>query len=91
MLDAPKQDWAYYEEKSRAANAAWLRGLSTEQRLAIYCDMFRLIRESRDSSADWDALERWRWRQKLAARQREVKAYRKLDVWRERNANPDAA
>jgi hypothetical protein len=90
MLDAPRQDWRAYEERTRAGNVAWLRALTAQDRFALYCDLFDLIHQSRDPRVDLDRLEQRRWQQKLAARQRVVEAYRRLDEWRERTAQRDA-
>lgn len=84
MLDAPRQDWQWYEERTRAADAAWLRSLTTADRWALLCDMFNLVHRNRDPNADWARLEKLRWQQKLADRQDFVEACLKLDAWRER-------
>ena len=90
MLDAPRQDWSAYEAKVRAADALWLRELTTTDRFALYCDLFNLIHDARDPAANWEQLDRWRWRQKLAARRQAVAAFHKLDELRERTAQRHA-
>jgi hypothetical protein len=80
MLDAPRQNWQIYEAKTRSADALWLRDLTPNERFALYCDMFDLIHESRDPTANWERLDQWRWRQKLAARRQVVEAFHKMDA-----------
>lgn len=90
MPDAPKQDWRWYEERTRAADADWARNLTTADRWAMLCEMFEFVRRHRDPTVDWAHLEEVRWQQKLAARRKAVEIYRKLDEWRERNPQRDA-
>lgn len=91
MSDAPKQDWAEYERRCREANAAWVRGLSTADRFALYADLYRIVRESRCAQGDWRRLEEWNWNRKVADRRRVVTALLKLDQYhRERATEQDA-
>jgi hypothetical protein len=90
MLDAPRQDWAAYEKLARPSDAAWLRGLTLDDRLALYADLFDLVWNARRGPGDWERLEQWRWEQKLASRLRMVEAFQKLDILtRERAATHD--
>ena len=86
MIDAPRQDWKAYEQRTREFDIEWLRSLSPADRFALYCDIFNLIRQGRDPKADEERLEELRWQQKLAARQCAVEAFQRLDAWRERTA-----
>jgi hypothetical protein len=83
---APQQNWAAYEKLTRADHAAWLRSLTPQDRFALYSDMFNVIRAARDSRIDQDRLDRWLWKQKVAARMRQVEAFTKLDQWRSERA-----
>jgi hypothetical protein len=82
MVFAPQQDWSSYESLTRADHCEWLRGLSPQDRFAIYTDMFDLIWNSRDPNTDSDQLEQWHWEKKLAARMQQVEAFTKLDQLR---------
>lgn len=90
MLDAPRQDWTAYDERTRAADEAWLRSLTEQDRYALYCDMFDLIHNSRDPNADEAALEQFRWQQKLEIRRRFVEACQRWDAQRGRTAHENA-
>jgi hypothetical protein len=80
MLDAPRQDWAFYEERARSADQAWLRSLTPQEGFVLYADMFNLIWKARRSlKGDWGRLDEWRWREKLALRLRMVEAFWKRD------------
>jgi hypothetical protein len=89
MLDAPRQDWAFFEERARPVEAAWLRGLTTDERFALYNDMFNVIWQARRNlEGDWERLDDLRWQQKLALRLRMVEAFQKMDQHtRERTAD----
>jgi hypothetical protein len=79
VLDAPRQDWALYEEMCRPYDAAWLRQLTLEARFALYADMFNALwRKPRDPSVE-DRLAQSRWMEKLASRRRVVEALSKRD------------
>jgi hypothetical protein len=79
MADVPQQDWAAYEARTAESDAAWIRGLTPEDRFALYADLFRIIWGARRGPGDWERLDRWHWDQKLATRLRLVDAFRKLD------------
>lgn len=81
MSFAPQHDWAAYPALTAQEDAAWLCSLSTSQRFDLYADMFNLAWNARqnNTTADWEALDRWRWEQKLAQRLRYVEVYRNLD------------
>ncbi|HKD36403.1 MAG TPA: hypothetical protein VKB78_06365 [Pirellulales bacterium] len=93
MLDGPRQDWAFYEERVRPIDRAWLQSLTTADRWAIYCDMFNLIWNARKQiSGDWQRLDEQRWREKLALRLKMVDAFQKRDqLLRERAAKKDSS
>jgi hypothetical protein len=87
MVIAPQQNWALYESLTRSEHEKWLRELSPEDRFAIYKDLFNMIWNARDEKRDCERLDQWFWERKLAARMRQVEAYRKLDQFcRERAA-----
>jgi hypothetical protein len=92
MLDAPRQDWAFYEERAKPVEAAWLRGLTTDERFTLYADMFNAIWKARRTlNGDWERLDESRWQQKLDLRLRMVGTFQKRDkLIRERTAPSDA-
>jgi hypothetical protein len=79
MADVPRQDWAYYEAKTAAEEAAWIRGLTPNDRFALYQDMFRIVWGPDRDPAVRQRLEDWAWQEKLAMRLRFVEAFHKLD------------
>lgn len=80
MPIAPQQNWPYYDAQSRAAIANWLRSLTLHERLAIYEDMFTVYWEARrNMPGDWEKLDQWRWKEKVAMRRRMVEAFRNMD------------
>ena len=90
MVQAPQQDWVFYEALTRANEVQRLRSLRPQERFAIYEDLYRLISDGR-RLGDWARLDAWRWKQKTALRQRLVDAYRRLDQLRsERASSHDA-
>ena len=87
MTTTPQQDWPLYEARARKSDAAWVRGLEPAQRFALYDELFSAIMAARHGLGDWDRLERWHWKQKVATRLRLIEAFRKLDqLDRERTA-----
>jgi hypothetical protein len=79
MIEAPKQNWQAYAAATALADAEWVRGLSTQDRLAIYEDAFDLVYSSRGETGDWDRLDHWRFHQKAALYTRLRDAFTKLD------------
>jgi hypothetical protein len=91
MVSPPKQNWSLYEAWTRQHDVDWLRGLSLQDRFAIYEDLFNVIWTARGNSSDWARLDRRSWHQKLAIRLRQVEAFSKLDqLYRERAAANNA-
>jgi hypothetical protein len=87
MTTPPQQDWPLFESLVRKENADWIRGLSPEERFAIYEGLFNLIWTAQRDPQEAERLDRWRWEQKVAQRLRAVEAFAKLDqVRRERAA-----
>jgi len=84
VMFAPRRDWTDFENRTRAAEIAWLRGLTPADKFAIYCDLFSLVHQVHDPRVDRHRLEQRRWQQKLADRRIAVEAFRKLDEWRGR-------
>jgi hypothetical protein len=82
MLDAPQQDWAYYEARCRASEIAWMRSLTPQEKFALYADLFNLIWSARRQPGDWQRLDDWAWRKKLALRDQQVHAFAQLDARR---------
>ena len=86
MVDVPRQDWSLYEAFTGREEAAWIRGLSPQDRFAIYEDLFNVIWTAPRSPGESERLEQWRWDQKLALRLRLVEAFTKLDQFRRERA-----
>jgi hypothetical protein len=88
MANAPRQDWTAYRKRVKQCDAAWLRALSTDERFALYADLFDMIWEARGNRGMGERLESWSWNQKVASRLRQVRAFAKLDeLHRERAAS----
>ena len=87
MLDAPRQDWPAYERRTAPYVTKWLRGLTADERLALYDDMFGLVASVPRNSIERERLEECRWREKVARRLFEVAAYLKLDELRREHIN----
>jgi len=79
MVDAPRQNWNAYDARILKSDAEWIRGLSIQDRFAIYEDAFNLIWSSEKAPGDWSRVDRWRWGEKLAHRLRAIDAFTKLD------------
>jgi len=81
MFIAPQQDWAAYQTRAAKEEAAWVRSLGTAERFAIYADLFATVWRAHKNRGrgDWEALDRWSWKQKLAVRLRCAEAYQRLD------------
>jgi hypothetical protein len=87
MVDAPRQNWQLVDARSRDEDAEWLRGLSTQDRFALYEDMLTLFAAARPAPSELERLDRWCWEEKLAIRRKLLNAYSKLDqLHRERAA-----
>ena len=79
MLEPPKQNWDWYEEKSRAEHIQWLRNLTPADCLNLCEELRRLASTLMQDSPDADRMERQRWHEKLAARNRTRAALEALD------------
>jgi len=87
MLDAPQNDWSFYEAKTRDSDAAWSRDLSTTERFDLYANLFNTFWNARQSlPGNWERLDSQRWQEKLELRRKMVDIFRKLDEYRERHA-----
>jgi hypothetical protein len=75
-----------YEAITARENAEWIRSLTSQERFAIYADLFDVIWSARQTLGDWEQLECWQWDQKLAHRLRMVEAFSKLDEFRRERA-----
>jgi len=80
---APRDRWNLFEtlagERVRASDAAWARGLSPAQRLAVADDLFVTVRDVRRAAGDWQEIDDRAWEATLAARIHDVAAFRRLD------------
>lgn len=84
---APQQDWRAYELLTRASDAAWVRGLTLNDRFDLYSDLFSIVWEAQQQR-DNTRLDQWNWDQKVATRLRTVEAFAKMDLLhRERAAS----
>jgi hypothetical protein len=86
MLSAPQQDWSMYESRTREENAEWIRGLSPNERFAIYESLFNALWAVPRGAEENERLDRRRWEQKLAQRLRAVDAFSKMDQIRSERA-----
>ena len=88
---APRQDWVRYREMTRANDEAWARSLSVEEKFAIYADLFNLLSAARQQlpeNTEHERIERWQWKQKLAERERMLRAFQKLDSRNRERTSP---
>ena len=79
MLGAPQHDWAYYESRCRSSDEAWLRSLTPQEKFDLYADMFNVLWIARSQEGDWQRLDDWAWREKLAIRKRQLDAFARQD------------
>jgi hypothetical protein len=91
MTFAPRQDWSTYIALTSRDDAALARAGTVEQRMAIYEDLVEIVQSARQRPGNWDSLDRWRWKQKLANRQKLVAAFAKLDQSRRERTPADGA
>ncbi len=90
MIELPKQNWKWYEDRCRREHVAWLRGLTPAEALALYEDFYRLAAGQQDGSPGWKRLEESRWEEKLALRRRIRAVLERLDkIQRERRHTQD--
>lgn len=80
---SPRGRWEAFEslcgDRARASDAAWARGLSPVQRLAVVDDLFVTVRAARCRAGDWSLVDALAWRQTLDDRIRQVEAFRRFD------------
>lgn len=84
MLDAPRQDWAFYDAAVRPHELERLGRMTPAEKFALYEDMFELVTAGRIGTEEWARLEEMRWQEKLRIRNKMVEAFRKLDEFRAR-------
>ena len=88
--DRPKHDWRLYEEKCREDHVQWLRSLTQIESFELCEDHHRLAHDQQQDDGTAQRLERQRWAEKLAIRQRVRTALVELDrMCHERTASPD--
>ena len=79
----PHQRWALFEklcgDQIRARDAAWAAGLAPAARVAVADDLLATIRAVRVVAGDWQAVDDRAWRETLAERVLQLKAFRRLD------------
>lgn len=80
---SPRQRWELFEslcgDRARASDAAWARGLSPGERLAVVDDLFLTVRAARRAAGDWRQVDDLAWQQTLEDRIRQVAAFRRFD------------
>ncbi len=78
-----RQRWELFEtlcgERIRARDAEWADRLSPADRVAVADDLLTTIRAARVAAGDWQAVDDRAWRETLAERILQVKAFRRLD------------
>jgi hypothetical protein len=87
MAFAPQQNWQMLDRIALASDSEWVRSLTPSDRFAIYADLFDMIWEARGNRGNWERLDEWNWRQKLALRLRMVEAFKKPDHARNERSN----
>ncbi len=70
---------ALAKERVRASDATWAGALSPAERLAVADDLFVTVRDVGLAAGDWQQVEQRAWEATLAARIREITAFRRLD------------
>ena len=83
MIEAPRQNWTWYEERSELEHVAWLRSLTPAAAVRLCEDLHSFARRFMPTPPDDDAFERQRWGEKLAIRRKIVAALVSLDRRRE--------
>jgi len=78
MLDAPRQNWTVYKALTAEHDRRLLKNLSMAERFARYQDLFQLVCGQRRSEAEQARLEKSRWQQKLALREKQNRAFGSL-------------
>ena len=91
MAFAPSQDWSTFLALTREGDAASARASTVAERMAIYEDLFEVIQSARQRPGNWDELDRWRWNEKFATRQKLMAAFAKLDQFRRERTPADGA
>lgn len=66
-------------ERVRASDAAWARGLSAADRLALVDDLFLTVRAARRDAGDWLRVDDLAWKETLCDRIRQVESFRRFD------------
>jgi len=78
MLDAPRQNWNVYRDLTAQHDRQLARNLSVAERFARYEDLYRLVCGQPRPADEQDRLEKRRWQQKLALRQKQNRAFGSL-------------
>jgi hypothetical protein len=90
MSFAPQHDWNYYDNVVESHETNRVSNLSPFERFQIYEDYFETLYKSKQGLVDREAMERLRWQEKQALRDKLVAAYQALDkVSRGKNASTD--
>jgi len=75
-----RQRWELFDQvwgdRARAADAAWSRRLSADERLSIVDDLFDTVRAARPGGGEWAAIDARAWDETRAERDRLVSAFR---------------
>ena len=74
--DSPPQriNWQAGEQQTLAAHTEWLQSQSIAESFQLYCNLMRLALSQRDDSEGWRRLEEMRFQEKLALRQKIMRA-----------------
>jgi len=89
MLEAPKQDWAFYLSRCRDAHLRWLRALTPAESLELFGDLHRFAGSRGMDPQEREQLEARRLREKIELRDRLPAAFVALD--RLGDGRPDSA
>ena len=79
MLNAPQQNWEVYRALVSAHDREFARNLSMADRFSRYEDLYRLVCARQRPAEEQERLEKRRWQQKLALRQKQNYVFRFLD------------
>jgi len=79
MIDAPKQDWAFYLSRCRDEHLRWLRGLTLSESLDLFRDLHSFAGSRAIDGEERERLETRRLREKIELRTHLRAAFEALD------------
>lgn len=79
MSFAPQQDWAVYQQLTKSVDCAHARSLTTEQKFALYEDLYQLAGSRAEDPVATAKLDKQRWQKKLVLRQELNRIFQAVD------------